>query len=178
MIDNIALWYSARACGVVALLLLTASVVLGILGPLRVASPAWPQFTVAGLHRNISLLTAGFLVVHIGSSVVDSYAGIGWWDAVIPFGSVYRPLWLGLGAAALDLLIAVVLTSLLRPRINQRLWRILHWTAYVCWPLAFLHALGAGTDTGGGVWLVLLLLCVGAVAVAGFARTLSLGRTS
>jgi DMSO/TMAO reductase YedYZ heme-binding membrane subunit len=178
MINNIALWYSARACGVVALLLLTGTVVLGILGPLGTATPSWPRFTFAGLHRNISLLALVFLAVHVCSSVVDSYAGIGWWDAVVPFGSVYRPLWLGLGAAAFDLLLALTATSLLRPRISQRLWRAVHWTAYLCWPLAFVHSLGAGTDTGSGFVLLLVLVCVATVAIAGFVRTLAIGRSA
>jgi DMSO/TMAO reductase YedYZ heme-binding membrane subunit len=178
MINNIALWYTARACGVVALLLLTASVALGILGPLGTATPNWPRFTFAGLHRNVSLLALMFLGVHVSSSVIDSYAGIGWWDAIIPFESVYRPLWLGLGAAAFDLLLALVGTSLLRPRISQRLWRSLHWTAYLCWPLAFVHSLGAGTDTGGGFVLIVALVCVATVAIAGFVRTLSVSRSA
>ena len=183
MTNNIALWYMARATGMVALLLLTVSVVLGVLGPLRVSTPNWPRFALALLHRNLTLVTLAFLVVHIGSSVVDSYAGIGWFDAIIPFASVYRPLWLGLGAIAFDLIIALIVTSLLRPRINQRFWRALHWLAYVCWPFALLHGLGTGTDARHGWTLLLTLGCVGAVGIAWFIRLVradstTLGRVS
>ena len=178
MSNSVALWYTARATGMVSLVLLTLSVLLGILGPLRVTTPRWPGFTLTLLHRNISLLTAAFLVVHIGSSVVDTYAGIGWLDALVPFGSVYRPLWLGLGAIALDLMIALLVTSLLRRRLNQRAWKAVHWTAYLVWPLAVLHSLGAGTDSRGGWTLLMTLGCLAAVLVAGSTRLLRVGSAS
>ncbi|HEY7226015.1 MAG TPA: ferric reductase [Micromonosporaceae bacterium] len=179
MTDNIAVWYAARATGLVALLLLTATMLWGMLGPPRTGQGASagaerparsPRFVVTLLHRNLSLLTLSFLGVHIGSSIIDTYAGIGWLDAVIPFGSTYRPMWLGFGAVAFDLLLAVLVTSLLRARISLRLWRGLHWFAYLCWPLALVHALGVGTDSRGGWPLVVTLLCCAAVAVAGLYR--------
>jgi methionine sulfoxide reductase heme-binding subunit len=85
-------------------------------------------------------------------------------DAFIPFISPYRPLWLGLGAIALDLLIALTVTSLLRARLGHRSWRLVHWTAYLCWPLAVLHGLGTGSDTRTRWVLVVTLLCVAAIA--------------
>ncbi len=170
MTNNIALWYVARATGVVALLLLTGSVLLGILGSTRSAPRSWPRFTVNLLHRNLSLITLAFLVVHVGSSIVDRYAGIGWLDAIVPFGSVYKPFWLGLGAIAFDTLLALVISSLLRPRINVRLWRALHWTAYLCWPVALIHSLGTGTDTRTGWPFLLAIGCLGTVVLAGLWR--------
>ena len=166
VIDNIGLWYAARATGLVALLLLTVSVVWGVLSSTRTGPPGWPRFTVPLLHRNLSLLTLAFLAVHIGSSVIDRYAGIGWLDALLPFTSVYRPVWLGLGAVAFDLVLALLITSLLRPRINVRLWRAVHWSAYLCWPVALVHALGTGTDSRGGWPLIVTAGCFAAVAVA------------
>jgi predicted ferric reductase len=170
MTDNIALWYSARATGLVALLLLTATMVWGMLGSARTGPASWPRFTVTLLHRNLSLLTLAFLAVHVGSSVIDRYAGIGWLDAVIPFRSVYRPLWLGLGAIAFDLLLALVVTSLLRTRIDVRWWRAVHWAAYLCWPIALVHAIGIGTDSRGGWPLIVTAGCFVAVAIAGLYR--------
>jgi methionine sulfoxide reductase heme-binding subunit len=170
MTDNITLWYAARATGLVALLLITATMVWGMLGTARARPRNWPRFTVNLLHRNLSLLTLAFLAVHIGSSVIDRYAGIGWLDAVIPFGSVYKPLWLGLGAVAFDLLVALVVTSLLRARINLRLWRAVHWAAYLCWPVALVHAVGIGTDSRGGWPLFVTLGCVAAVGITGLYR--------
>ncbi len=121
---------------------------LGVLGSLRYsAAPRWPRFAIDTLHRDISLLVIAVLVVHIITSVLDSFAPIRLIDAVIPFVSTYRPLWLGLGALAFDLMIALVITSLLRRRLGYGAWRLVHWLAYASWPVALLHGLGTGSDT-------------------------------
>jgi hypothetical protein len=165
-----AYWYLARGTGVVSLILLTASVVLGILGPLRFAAPRWPRFAIDSLHRYVSLLVIAVLVVHIITSVLDSFAPIKLTDAVIPFVSAYRSLWMGLGALAFDLLLALVITSLLRRRIGYRGWRAIHWLAYASWPVAVLHGLGTGSDTKVLWMLILTVVCVAAVAVACWIR--------
>jgi sulfoxide reductase heme-binding subunit YedZ len=158
-----ALWYLARGTGIVSLILLTVSVALGIVTTIRWSSDRWPRFSISFIHRNVSLLAVAFLVVHIGANVIDGFALIGWKDAVVPFVSAYRPLWLGLGALAFDLLLALSITSLLRNRIGQRTWRAIHWLAYACWPVAVLHGLGTGTDTPTRVVLVVNAACVGLV---------------
>jgi len=160
-----ALWYMTRGTGLVALVLLTGSVLLGVLEVKRWSSPRWPRFVTAGLHRNLSLLAVAFLGVHIATAIVDGFAPIGWLDAVVPFRSPYRPLWLGLGAVATDLLIALIVTSLLRGRIGYRTWRAIHWAAYACWPVALVHGLGTGSDTALG-WVLVLYLASLAVVVA------------
>ncbi len=160
------LWYATRGTGVVALLLLTATVVLGIAGTARFESARWPRVMTAGLHRNLSLLAAAFVAVHVLTTVLDPFAPIGWTAAVVPFSASYRPLWLGLGAVAFDLLLAVLVTSLLRARLGYRAWRSVHWLAYGSWPVALWHGLGSGTDTRL-TWLVALDAgCVAAVAAA------------
>jgi len=163
-----ALWYSSRATGLVSLLLLTGTVVLGALNTGRFSSRGWPRFAVAAIHRNLSLISVAFLAVHVTTAVIDPYAGIGWLDVIVPFGSVYRPFWLGLGAVAGDLFIAVLATSLVRLRIGVRAWRVVHWAGYACWPIAVLHGLGtaATTDRHSGWFLALDLSCVAAVTVA------------
>src|SRR5947209_14717532 len=113
-----AYWYLARGTGVVSLLLLTAIVVLGVMGPLRVAGPRWPRFAVDSLHRDLSLLVMAVLVIHIITSVLDSFAPIKLLDAVIPLTSRYRPLWIGFGALSFDLLLALTITSLVRRRLG------------------------------------------------------------
>jgi len=166
MIDHL-LWYSSRATGLVSLLLLTTTVVLGALNGGRFSSAGWPRFAVAAVHRNLSLISVAFLAVHVTTAVVDPYAKIGWGDVVVPFGSVYQPLWLGLGAVAGDLFIALIVTSLLRSRIGARVWRAVHWTGYACWPVAVVHGLGiGGADRGSGWVLALDVFCVTAVLVA------------
>jgi hypothetical protein len=159
-------WYLARGTGVVSQLLLSAIVIIGILGPLRVAAPRWPRFAIDTLHRDLSLLVIVVLVAHIVTSVLDGFAPIRWLDAVIPLGDRYRPLWLGLGALSFDLLLALVITSLVRRRLGYRAWQAIHWAAYASWPVAVLHGLGTGTDASSGWMLVLTAACLAAVLVA------------
>jgi sulfoxide reductase heme-binding subunit YedZ len=158
-----ALWYLTRSTGFVALVLLTASVFLGIVEVSRWSSPRVPRFVVAAMHKNVSLVVLVFLAIHIVSAVADNFAPIHWIDVIVPFQSPYRPLWLGLGTVAVDLLLALTATSLLRNRLGYRAWRAVHWMAYACWPVALLHGLGTGSDTRVGWALVLSLGCLAIV---------------
>lgn len=168
-----ALWYLTRGTGAVALVLLTMSVALGVANVRRVQTERVPRFVVDAVHRSVSLLAVAFLAVHILTSVLDPFAPIRFIDAVVPFVSAYRPVWLGLGAIASDLLIAVAFTSLLRRRFGRRAWRTTHWLAYACWPVALVHGLGTGSDakttwmlalTAGSVLVVLAAVCLRAAA--------------
>ena len=160
-----AVWYLTRGSGIVSLLALTAAVILGITTSTRWATAHWPRFVIEGLPKNVSLLSLVFLGVHIVTAVADGYVPIRWLDVVVPFGSAYRPLWVGLGALAVDLLAAVAITSVLRVHIGHRIWRAVHWLAYACWPIALVHGLGIGSDRNQ-TWM--LLLDAGAAAtVAG-----------
>jgi len=161
-----ALWYLTRATGAAALVLLTVSLALGVADVQRFASPRLPRFVIDGWHRTTSLLVCVLLVVHVATSVIDGYAPIRLVDAFVPFGGAYRPLWLGLGALALDLMIALIVTSLLRARLGARAWRAVHWLAYACWPVALVHGLGTGSDVRPG-WLAWLSVgCTAVVIVA------------
>ena len=165
-------WYLTRSSGAVALLLLSVAVALGVADVQRWASPRWPRFVVDRLHRNASLLALAFLALHVLTSVLDSFAPISLTAAFVPFVSPYRPFWLGLGAVALDLLLAVILTSLLRRRISQRAWRATHWLVYACWPIALLHTLGTGSDVQQGWLQALSGACLVLVLAAVVLRTL------
>jgi len=165
-----ALWYLTRATGAVTLLLLTASVVLGVANVGRLQSSRWPRFVIEGVHRNVSLLAIAVLIVHIATSVLDPFAGIHLIDAVVPFVGSYRPFWLGLGAFASDLLLAIAITSVVRRRLGHGTWRAIHWLAYLCWPVAVMHTVGTGSDVKQ-VWLLALTAaCVAAVIAAVWAR--------
>lgn len=164
--NGTALWYLTRGSGVVALLLLTAGLVLGIVGTLRWRTERWPRFAVVAVHRNLTLFAIVFVALHVVTTIADGYAPIGWKDAVIPFFSRYRPLWLGFGALAFDLLLALVVTSLARARIGYRTWRAVHWLSYGAWPVALVHALGTGSDARFGWFRVVGLACATAVAIA------------
>lgn len=167
-----ALWYLDRAAGLAALLLLTTAVVLGVVSAIRVHSPRWPRFALADLHRNVALLALTFGVVHVVSSVADSFVPIAPLDAVVPFASAYKPLWLGVGAISADLMLAVLITTALRRRIGRRAWRAVHYLTYACWATGTLHAIALGSDARRAVWGVLIVAtCIGATAGAIFQRT-------
>ena len=161
-----ALWYASRATGVVTLLLLTAVLLLGILVNRHGRLPGLPSFAVTGLHRNVSLLAVAFLAIHVITAIVDPYVTIGLAAAVLPFVSGYKPFWLGLGAISLDLIAALIVTSLARARMSRRAWRGIHWLAYAAWPLAVVHSLGSSSDARSGLVLGVLTGCVLAVAFA------------
>jgi sulfoxide reductase heme-binding subunit YedZ len=147
----------------VALVLLSLTVALGVIDVRRISSPAWPRFVVDRLHRNLSLTTLVFLLLHILTSVLDSFTPISITASVIPFISSYRPFWLGLGAVSFDLILAVIVTSLLRKRVGNTLWRQIHWLSYASWPIALLHGLGTGSDVKTGWLQILSVICLAIV---------------
>src|SRR5579884_505315 len=165
-----AYWYLTRGTGTIALILLTLSVAFGVANVRRLRTESVPRFVLDAVHRNVSLLAMAFLAIHILTSVLDSFAPISLVNAVIPFTGTYRPLWLGLGAVGFDLMLAVIVTSLLRRRFGYRSWRIIHWFSYASWPVALLHGLGTGSDTRQGWMLVIVAACVILIVVAVVAR--------
>lgn len=160
------LWYATRATGIVALVLLTMTLILGIVGVSRVESRYWSRLITAGLHRNIALLVVVFVVAHVATTVLDSFVNISLAAAIVPFTSSYRTFWLSLGTIAFDLVLALVATSLLRSRLSYRGWRAVHVLAYLAWPVALWHGLGTGTDTRLPLALAIDAACVLAVMSA------------
>jgi methionine sulfoxide reductase heme-binding subunit len=163
--SSTALWYASRATGVIALLLLTAVMLLGLLVTRQGRLPGLPRFAVSGLHRNLSLLAVAFVAVHVLSAVFDGYVKIPLTAAVIPLSSSYERFWLGLGAVSLDLMLAAAVTSLLRRHLSRRAWRAVHLTAYLSWPVAWFHSVFAGGDLRHGLLFALAMGC--AVALVG-----------
>jgi methionine sulfoxide reductase heme-binding subunit len=160
------LWYASRATGVVALLLLTAVMLLGLMVSRQRRLPGLPRFAVTGLHRNLSLLAGVFVLVHVITAVADGYVNIPLTAPVVPFLSSYERLWLGLGTVSFDLMLAAVVTSLLRRHLSRRAWLAVHLTAYLSWPVAWVHSFFAGGDLRQGPLLYLAILCAVAVSTA------------
>jgi methionine sulfoxide reductase heme-binding subunit len=160
------LWYATRATGIVALVLLTLTMVLGLVTTSRSRARNWPGFAQQELHRRLSIMTVVFVALHVVTSILDTYVNIGWLGAIVPFTSPYSRFWVGLGAIALDLMVAVFVSSLLRTRIKPRAWRSIHWLAYGSWPIALAHTFGMGTDSGENWVIALGALCVLSVSVA------------
>jgi methionine sulfoxide reductase heme-binding subunit len=160
-----ALWYLSRATGIVSMLVLSLVVVLGAVMRKRGRLPGLPRNAGVGLHRNASLFAVVLIAIHVLTAILDPYVAIGWLAVVVPFTSHYEPLWLGLGALAIDMVIAVVITSLLRFRIGIKTWRAVHWLAYAAWPVAVMHGIGASTDLRSGRLLSVVLATVAGVAL-------------
>lgn len=140
------LWHLSRAAGVVGLLLMTTVVVLGLVTAGR-RRPTGPTTTVVtAAHRWLSLGVVAFLGVHVTTAIVDGYVDLGWLSTVVPFTSGYATWQVTLGTLSLDLLVAVVVTSLLRHRISERAWRAVHWLGLAAWPVALVHGFAMGTS--------------------------------
>ena len=168
-----ALWYLTRGTGAVTLVLLTVGLALGIANVRRAQTATVPRFVFEAVHRSASLLALAFLAVHVVTAVLDPFAPIRLIDALIPFVSVYRPIWVGLGAVASDVMIALIVTSLLRRRFGYRAWRATHWLAYACWPIALVHGIGTGSDAKTTWMLALIAGCVLVVLVAVWIRAVA-----
>lgn len=172
MFDGPLLWFLNRGTGVVLLVLMTFTMVLGVLATQARAGRGLPGFVSQHLHRNISLVSLLLLGAHVASAVVDTYVDITWWQAILPWGGTYKPLWLGLGALGLDLTVVLVGTSLVRARLPEWLWRYVHLTAYLAWGVALVHGLGIGTDSAATWSRWVTLGCVAAVLVAFVVRVI------
>ncbi len=163
---NEALWALGRGTGIVALVMFTITLVLGVATRSGRPLPGLGRFGVADVHRTAALTGTGLVLAHVVSLLFDPYAQLRLVDLVLPFLGNYRPVWLGLGTLALDLLAVITVVSLLRHRVGPRVFKAVHWATYVLWPVALLHALGNGTDAGSAWFTGLALACVAAVAGA------------
>lgn len=141
------LWFATRGSGIVSLILFSVVACLGLLAVARTQSARWPRFLTVELHRNLALLSVSFLAIHIVTAVLDPFTSLGVAAAIVPLASSYRPVAVALGVISVDLTLAVIVTSLLRERVGQRVWRTVHWAAYAAWPLAVAHTITAGSDS-------------------------------
>lgn len=166
MTTGTALWYASRATGVISLVLFSLVAILGILVNRQGRLPGLPRFAVTGLHRNLSLLMVAFLGIHIITAIADGYVEIPWLSTVVPFTSGYERLWIGLGTVAVDLVAAVIVTSLLRSRLAPSVWRAVHFLSYLSYPVTVVHGMRASTDLQSGWLLALTVATVFAVFIA------------
>jgi sulfoxide reductase heme-binding subunit YedZ len=159
-------WYVARAGGLVALVLLTAAVVLGIVLAGRVRLPRWPRFAVEDVHGFAGLLAGIFIALHGAALLVDGYLPFSLTSLLVPGTAPYRPLASALGVVAAELLAALALTNRWRRRLPYTVWRRAHYLNFAVWLLALTHGIATGTDSdtvwGASVYAV----CGGAVAGA------------
>jgi sulfoxide reductase heme-binding subunit YedZ len=177
------LWYTTRATGIVAMLLFTAVVALGTLVANRVGGTFIGRFEINEVHRSLSMVAVVFLVIHIVTTVLDSFVSTGLISAVIPMTSTYKRLPVALGAVAFDLILAVWVSSLLKLRIKNATWRFIHWFSWLAFAISLVHGYMTGTDVHRGLGLLLVVGCGGVVALAALWRflgrpTRAAGRTA
>ena len=149
------LWYTARAGGMLAFVLLTASVVLGLTLSGRARMKRWPRFAVEDVHRFAGLLAGTFVGIHVLALLLDTYVPFSLSQIVVPGTASYRPLETALGVVALELLAALAVANHYRKRLSYRFWRRTHYLNFAVWALAFVHGITSGTDSGTP-WAVLL----------------------
>ena len=157
------LWYTTRATGMVTLVLFTLVVALGTLVSTRVGGTVIGRFEVNELHRSLTMVAMVFLVIHILTTLLDSYVSTGWLSPVIPFISEYRRLGVAIGAISFDLMLAVWVSSLLKGRVKNTSWRFIHWFSWLALASAILHAYLTGTDAKDGVGLAAVAACAAVV---------------
>ena len=138
-------WFLARASGIVGWLLLSASVIWGILTPAKLSDRQRPAWSL-DLHRWLAGLTVGFVAIHIVALMADSYVEFSFVDVFVPFASEWKPIPVALGVLATWLLVIVQATSLAMKRLPRTVWRKIHLTSYVAFFLTSLHGTLAGTD--------------------------------
>jgi sulfoxide reductase heme-binding subunit YedZ len=168
--ESAPLWYLTRSTGIVSFILLTIALAFGVAATQRaMASKGWPRWATQAVHRNVALVAVPLLAAHIVTTTVDHFVEVDWIDVVVPFMSSYQQTWLGFGTLAFVLFAIVILSSLVRLQIPQRLWLIIHLSVYVSWPLSLIHFLRIGTDAKNGdfgAWLAVACAALVGAAVA------------
>jgi sulfoxide reductase heme-binding subunit YedZ len=157
-------WYAARAGGVVAYILLSAVILIGLALAGKERVPGWPRFALEDVHRFGGLLVGAFVSAHALMILIDSQAHMSLAQLLIPFSASYRPLWTGLGTVAAELLLALAVANHYRKRISYRLWRRSHYLNFAVWIAATAHGLGAGTDRSSVWFLWMYFIAIGVVA--------------
>jgi sulfoxide reductase heme-binding subunit YedZ len=162
-------WYAARAAGIVAYLLLSAVVTLGIAMAGRAPGRRWrrwPMFAVEDVHRVGGLLVGSFIALHVATIAIDSFLPFSVGQLAVPLAATYRPVWTALGIVAAELLLALAVTNHYRRRLPHRYWRLAHYANFAVWSGATLHGMGAGTDRSTPWMIALFAACTAAVAAA------------
>jgi predicted ferric reductase len=160
-VTNQVFWYTARASGLVSWALLSASMLWGLVLSTKLRPPRIRPNWTLDLHRYLGGLAVIFVGVHVAALMFDTYVGFGLTQVLVPLASHWKPAAVAWGVTGLYLLLAVELSSLVRTRLPNRLWRRLHFLAFPLYVVATLHMLTAGSDAR----TALALVAVAAVGV-------------
>ena len=169
---NAADWYAARAGGIVAYILLTAVVLIGLSLSGKERLDGWPRFAIEEVHRFGGALVGLFVSLHVLTLALDAQSHLPIGALIVPFISSYRPFWTGLGIVVAELLLALALANRYRTKIGYRTWRKLHYLNFAVWIGATAHGLGAGTDTGSFPFAIVYGASIAAVVALTARRVL------
>ncbi|MFL7894187.1 MAG: hypothetical protein ACK2UM_02530 [Anaerolineales bacterium] len=161
-------WYLTRAAGMIAYLLLWLSTVWGLVIPSKLFGEVLSGDFTFDFHKFISLLSLGFLGLHIVVLTADKYLPFSVAQLLVPFLSPYRPLWVGIGVISFYLILLVTVTFYLRKQIGMKTFRFIHYASLAAYLGAVLHALMSGADSSLpavlaiylGTFLVVIFLTV------------------
>jgi predicted ferric reductase len=166
-------WLLARASGLTAYLLLTGSVLAGLVVKSRPFGRAVKAASATDVHRFLAQLGLGMLVLHGVALTLDRTVHMSPAALVVPGLSAYRPASVAYGVLAAELAVLIVLSFSLRRHIGMKTWRRFHWLTYLVFLMATIHGLTAGTDSAQPWAFGLYLGAVGAVAFATAWRALT-----
>jgi len=166
-------WVLLRATGLVALVALTLSVAAGIAGP--AVTPPGVRGVLVASHRALAVTGLGLTAAHVVLAVLDTWVDVPAVAAVLPGASAWKPVWIGVGAVAVDLLLVVAISSAVRGR-GPRAWWMLHALTYPAWLLATAHAVAVGTDASAHPFHVASVTGIALVAIATAARSWAVRR--
>jgi predicted ferric reductase len=156
-------WYLTRASGFVAYLLLFAALSLGLLMTGDVLGKRLARFRIYDIHRFVSLLALCLTLLHVFIVLPDAFIGFTLPELLVPFASPYEPVFMALGAFSFYLTAAVIGSFYALRRIGYPAWRMLHYATLAAFLLAFLHGVGAGSDSDGA-WAPYLYAATGLAA--------------
>jgi predicted ferric reductase len=139
-------WIAARATGLASYIALCVAILSGVALRTSVLDFLATNRALRSLHDFTTWLWIPLGAAHVVTLVLDKTAKIEALDAFLPFQVSYGQLAIGLGTISLDIFVIVTLTSWLRRRMNDRLWRWIHRASYAAFLALFLHAFWAGTD--------------------------------
>jgi len=158
-------WLLARASGLTAYVMLTLSILAGLLvksRPFRTLKPA----AVVDLHRILAMLGLGAIAGHAAALVLDTTVKVSIPGLFVPGLVSYRPVWTSTGILAAELMVLVYASFSMRKRIGPKNWRRLHWATYAIFAMATVHGLAAGTDASRPWAFALYAVAVSSVAIA------------
>jgi len=140
-------WYVSRASGLLGYLLFWLSTVWGFAVSSKIFDSFLERMFTFDFHEHLSLLSLGFVILHVLVLLIEKVEPLSWAEILIPFISAYRPFWTGIGIIAFYLTVLVTVTFYIRSWISMKTFRIIHYLSVAAYFGSLLHSIYAGTDT-------------------------------